>query len=808
MSFAVDFARLLAQILTARDYTPRVRIAMRSAIKVRTKLADDQIDTLLDLALTPEQRVAIDEDQLRAFGRHFGTAESEALRLEVAREVDLRTFAARYEEKEALRLLDSLFFICAVDGRIDADEIRRLDRAAQQLEIDQALINALFRKHDGRHHKGEVITLDQGRYIIGRAPHHRIPLPDPQIALRHAELVRVAEGWRVSDLNSGRPTVVNGHPRAQATLRAGDELRLGTTTLRFLGDRQVRIRGTASFSSLSVRNLNRSVRNAKLLDDISFTVFTGELVAIVGPSGAGKTSLVNAIAGLTRSTGQVLFGTQSFHRMIAHDRSVLGMVPQDDVLHTELTVEESLRYAGKLRLGRKLRRQELATAIDRVALELELEPIRGQRVGNQISGGQRKRVNVGHELLSRNNRVLFLDEPTSGLDPQTSQGMVALMRQLADDGRIVFMATHDVTPAVLSKVDHLLVIAKGGRLAWFGPPQEATRYFGVASADRIFGKLAAHPDADWGARYRTHSAFRRFVRTREHLVEVDGIEAAPSETSPVGRDFGRDLLTLTERYLLVKLRDVSGLAVLLAQAPVLGLFLWAVFPGPDVATMFMIALSCLWFGLSASVRELISDRSIALREAEVGVSTAAYLGSKVLVLGGLVTLQCTVLASMGYGLLGMGAEAYGYSWAALCGVSSLTGLVGVSIGLWVSSRMPSSEAAVGTLPLILIPQITFGGLLVRVSEMNEVARALSSVMVLRYAFEAVLKTGIGLTEYQGGRLGRDDKHMVHLLKDLGFRTSDAADYGIPMAMLVAVLGGVAVGLLLWTYRRLVRRVSR
>ncbi|MEO0603096.1 MAG: FHA domain-containing protein, partial [Myxococcota bacterium] len=257
VAFAVDFSRLLAQILTDRDHTPRVRIAMRSTIKVRTNLSDEGIETLLDLALAPEQRVAIDEEQLRAFGTHFGTSEGEALRLAAGREVDLRKFANRYGEAEALKLLDSLFFVCAVDGRIDRDEIRRLDRAARQLEIDQALINALFRKHDVRHHEGEVITLDRNRYIIGRAPHHQINLPDPQIALRHAELVKTADGWRVADLNSGRPTVVNGHPVTQAALGAGDELRVGTTTLRFQAEDQHRIRGTASFSSLSVRNLRR-----------------------------------------------------------------------------------------------------------------------------------------------------------------------------------------------------------------------------------------------------------------------------------------------------------------------------------------------------------------------------------------------------------------------------------------------------------------------------------------------------------------------------------------------------------------------
>ena len=553
-----------------------------------------------------------------------------------------------------------------------------------------------------------------------------------------------------------------------------------------------------------MRGLHRKVDGGvTVIDDVSFTVFTGEVVAVVGPSGSGKTTLVNAISGvLPADEGEVLFGRQSFHKMVELDRSVMGMVPQDDVLHVDLTVEESLRYAGRLRLGRRAREQAIGEAVDRVADQLELDEVRGNLVGREISGGQRKRVNVGHELLSRSNRVLFLDEPTSGLDPQTSQGIVGLVRQLANDGRIVFIVTHDVTPSILSMVDHLLVVARGGRLAWFGPPAEARAYFGVRSADQIFAKLGERPDAEWAERYRNHAAFRTYVRTREHLVDLDGVEI-PAEPTPVRRSTWRDLRTLTTRYARVKLRDTSGMLVLVSQAPVLGLFLWIVFPKPDPGAIFMISLSCLWFGLSAAVRELIADRTIAQRESKVGVPAAAYLGSKVVVLSGLVTLQCSLLATLGYLLLPLRGE-FGFSLPALCGVTSLTGFVGISIGLWVSARMSTSEGAVGTLPLILIPQIVFSGLLVRVKEMGPVADALSSLMIVRYAFEAAMKTGERLTEYANVRVGRVERDLPGMLHSLGFRTADPGDLGIPLEWLVVILASVALGLLFWTSRTLAR----
>ena len=190
----------------------------------------------------------------------------------------------------------------------------------------------------------------------------------------------------------------------------------------------------------------------------TFEAAPGKMIAIVGPSGAGKTTLLNAITGVAPANfGDVIFDGQSFHRMLAADKSIVGIVPQDDVVHAELTVHESLWYSARLRFPPGTARKAIKSEVGRVEAELDIERIRHSRIGDAmrrgISGGQRKRVNLGQELLTRTTRVLFLDEPTSGLDPQTAQGIVSLIRQLADGGRIVFLVTHDVTPSILSMVD-------------------------------------------------------------------------------------------------------------------------------------------------------------------------------------------------------------------------------------------------------------------------------------------------------------------------------------------------------------------
>ena len=175
------------------------------------------------------------------------------------------------------------------------------------------------------------------------------------------------------------------------------------------------------------------------------------------------------------------------------DKSLVEFVPQDDLVNPELTVEESLTCSGRLRMGNRVSKQVLENEVNRVLTELDIHHIRKSRIGDAlrrgISGGQRKRVNLGQELMTRSTRILFLDEPMSGLDPRASQDIMSLTRQLADSGRIVFLVTHDLTPQVMAQVDHLLVLAPGGRLAHFGPPAEACRWFGVATPDAIFNRF-------------------------------------------------------------------------------------------------------------------------------------------------------------------------------------------------------------------------------------------------------------------------------------------------------------------------------
>lgn len=762
--FAVDVARLVVRILPD-ELDPPAIAAVGRAILARTDLSKAEVRSLLDLSLAPENRNEVTPDELRAFGARFGAAAENALRADLDGETDLEGFAERYGPEEALLLLDGLFAVCAADGVISSDEIGRLQRAAGRLRVDPKLVGLLLRKHDVRHADGDSVFDLTGRdaVVIGRGPNVDCPLPDPQVAARHARLVRgTGNSWTIEDLRSGRPTLVSGVPVARAILPPGDEVRIGPWRLVLHADGEaLSVFGRGAASSLSLRGVKRQIQGAQgpitLLDDVGFTVFTGEVVALVGPSGAGKTTLLHAIAGIAPpDAGEIRFERADFHAMLASDRSLVGIVPQDDVVHGELTVEESLYYAGRLRFPPDADRADVREAVDRVLGELDLSHVHDRRIGNAltrgISGGQRKRVNLGQELLTRTTRVLFLDEPTSGLDPQTAQDIVGRIRQLADDGRVVFLVTHDVSPSILSLVDHLCVLAPGGRLAWFGPPAEAVRYFGVDSVDGIFAKLPDKPPEVWRDAFQGSQAWRTYVRTREHLIGLDPAPPASADTVRRQGSAWRQLRTLVQRDTRTKLRDTAGMAVLLGQAPLLALAFAIVFPYVDGGTVFVMMLSALWFGASASVRELIADRPIRRREARVGVGLLPYLASKIAVLSVLVAAQSALLVATLTALLWHPAEGdatmglpglldYGFSIPALVACAVLVGLTGMTLGLMLSAIFDSSEAAVGALPLVLIPQIAFGGLLVKVKDMPDLTNALSHLTITRHAFNLALLTG-------------------------------------------------------------------
>jgi len=801
----VDFTHALLRADARLASVGEERLDMLAQrLGTRTDLDPAAIAQMVQVAMAPEYRIAHDQGELAAFSARFGAQAAAALAAEDQEAIDLPGFARRHGSADALLLLDALVELFAAGGGVAPQDLTRLEVAADALGVDGVLFGTLLRKHDPRHAQGEHrYALEGDNLYIGRRPDCQVQLMDPQVAPRHARLVRSTDGWRVVDEGSGRATVLDGEAVAAAPFALGQRLRIGPFTLSLAeqGDTLV-AESDRAFSALTLRDVNRTIttkgKSKALLSDVAFTAYSGEVIAVVGPSGSGKTTLLNAITGIAKpDSGDILLDGAPFHRLLDYDRSAVGIVPQDDLVHPELTVQEALRYAGKLRFPADVTDEELDGAVERVMRTLDIEDIRNSRIGDVqrrgISGGQRKRVNLGQELLTRSTRVLFLDEPTSGLDPRSAVDIVRTARRLADEGRIVFLVTHDLSPAVTRQIDHLLVLHRGGHVVFFGPPEEGCEFFQAPTPDAVFLRLDDHSPAQWAEAYRRSAAWQKYVATREYLVSSGGMarSAAQVEQGPTTkpkRSMLGDLWTQTSRYARTKWRDSLGAAVLILQPPILAMVMLIVFPQPTAPCIFMLALSSLWFGMSSAVRELISDRAIWRRERRVGARLLPYVGSKVGILGLVVTLQCVVLTTMLYFPLDLGS--HGFSLPLLAAVQALTGLSGMGLGLLVSASFTSSEAAVGTLPLIIVPQISFSAIMVPIQRMGLVAKAATWVTLQRYALDASIKAGETLeVAYKYDKTRWEKQVITGTLYDLGLKPMNPDDMGLSIGTLMATLAG-------------------
>lgn len=809
-----DFVQLTLRALRLVEPSEQERIGLVSAISARTGYKDFQSRAILTMALSPEYGGAINDFEMRVFGSRFGQSAAATLRAETADQLNLAGFANTYGGDASILLLDTIISVAAADAIIEDSEVERIRQAATELGVDGVLVSALLHKYNPQaqpiaaEHQEHRLRMQGEQIIVGRSPRPAcdVVLADPQVAPQHAAFIRNPDNsWRIEDLDSGRPVVVDSRPVRQAPLTTASQIRIGPYRLRLLDGDELVILARPSFSALTVRNLKRKIGNVTLLDDVSFTLFSGEVVALIGPSGAGKTTLLNAISGIAPAdSGEVLLDQQDFHTLLESDRSLVGSVPQDDLVSPELTVEESLTYSGQLRLPSTISRADLDERVTEVLTDLGIHNVRSSRIGDAlkrgVSGGQRKRVNLGQELMSRSTKLLFLDEPTSGLDPQASQDIVRLIRLLADEGRMVFLVTHDLNPEILAQVDHLMVLARGGRIAFFGPSSEANQWFNVSNPDAIFNRLADHTDAEWAQMYRNSGAFRKYVQTRERLFTVQQTASLSKPVEHRRPGILRQFFTLSRRYLLTKLRDRTGMLVMAFQPPFLAAVMAILFPSPTVEMLFMLSLSAFWFGLSASVRELIADRVIWRRERRVGIQVLPYVASKVVVLAAFTGLQALLLTLTNYLILGMGGE-YGFSFPLLLLTSTLTAWVGMALGLLVSASWTSSEAAVGTLPLLLIPQIAFSSILLPIKDMSVAAKVCAWLTFQRYTFDATIKCGEQISRRT--RTGDYEAQPINgALYDLGLKfTSQADDIGFTLDELLLILSSTTVAIIAITTLR-------
>src|ERR1700693_3251382 len=340
---------------------------------------------------------------------------------------------------------------------------------------------------------GASVAAPPGSTTIGRAPDSDIVVPDVLASRHPAMLVPTPHGVRIQDANSINGTFVNGERVKDAVLRENDVVTIGNVDLVFADGKLVRrTEPAAKTGGLEVRGVSLTLeRGITLLDRVSFSARPGTLTAVIGPSGSGKSPLSRVIAGTARPTGgTVSLEGHNLHAEYASLRSRIGMVPQDDVVHRQLTINQALGYAAELRLPPDTTKRDRAKVVADVLKELDLTKHADTRV-DKLSGGQRKRASVALELLTGPS-LLILAEPTSGLDPALDHQVMMMLRQLADAGRVVIVVTH--MPSYLDTCDQLLLVAPGGKTAYAGPPDQIGDAMGTTNWAKIFSQVGADPD--------------------------------------------------------------------------------------------------------------------------------------------------------------------------------------------------------------------------------------------------------------------------------------------------------------------------
>lgn len=594
---------------------------------------------------------------------------------------------------------------------------------------------------------------EKPRLDVGRGNENDIRLDGLQISNRHARLTPSGDGIVVEDLRSTNGVFVNGNRISRQLVQAGESIQIGSFLLQPGTAGEINVYDTRAKTRIDAINLSQKAGSTTIVYGVSLAIEPNEFVGLLGASGAGKSTLVEILNGMcSPDAGSVLINGTDLYSHLDSLKQSIGHVPQSEIIHNELTVFRALYYIAKLRLSSDVTSAEIKQIVGEVLdvtglSERQSVPIK------KLSGGQRKRVSIAVELITKPS-VIYLDEPTSGLDPVAEERIMRLFRQIADSGRTVVMTTHAMENV---RMFDKIALLMSGRLVFYGTPDDVLRYLKAESFKQVFDRLEEPTEAgirqqgessrqrlielaaeDWRRKFLGSAEYKKYIGDPiRELGDRPGTGRAKKYRLGVVGSV-RQWITLSWRYAEVLVKDKLTLLLLLIQAPVIALLAFFVMEAdrPRDFVYFVISLVAVWFGTSLAAREIIRERPVYKRERMVNLAIFPYIASKLFVLGVIVILQCILLFVPLkifdiLGLMPMPGELGGVPqfWAML-----LTAFVGVALGLFVSALVRTPEMAASLVPLILIPQILFSGL---VGVPHGVNRVVSMTMPGAWSFDTM-----------------------------------------------------------------------
>lgn len=603
---------------------------------------------------------------------------------------------------------------------------------------------------------------------LGRSPENDVILDMPNVSRFHAQITRVGKRYYVTDLHSANGTFVNDKKVVgNVWLEPYDTLRISQYRLVLGEDQFTRYDESQTGVRVHAYHLNKWVRkDLNLLQDISLSFQPREFIVIVGQSGGGKSTLLDAIAGYRPATqGKVIINGIDIYQNFDAIRNEIGYVPQKDIIHMELTVYQALNYAAELRMPRDTSAQERKKRIMEVLADLDLTHRKDMQISG-LSGGQQKRVSIGVELLTRPS-LFFLDEPTSGLDPGTETTFMHLMRRLADQGRTIILVTHATKNVMLS--DKVVFLARGGHVAWYGPPDEALTYFDQYRSeserrinsmefDAIYSILdnpQKGKGSEWAQRYQADPAYGKYIVDPLSGKQDQSAGQPAKRTKTASKNLAKrsslqQFFVLIRRNLAILRRDKSALFLMLAAAPVVGALDLLLAPAMGKApynymdgdahngaiTLFLMMLFALLVGGMSQMREFVKEGHIYKRERLVNLRILPYVSSKVVV--AILLAFWHALAYTGIHYLAFRMPGNFMDFLAIYISMVFAVFSGMLLGLLASAMSPNSASAPLTTIVLIIPLIVLSGVLAPIPP------NISQIASTRWAFQSLLGiTGTG-----------------------------------------------------------------
>ncbi|MGA3370345.1 MAG: FHA domain-containing protein [Terracidiphilus sp.] len=653
---------------------------------------------------------------------------------------------------------------------------------------------------------------------VGRDPKCDIPLDLPMVSWRHARLTKTQAGILVEDLGSRNGTYLDGvRVTGRVLAKAGQEIGLGSVRFQLLESGELAQRDYNGKVTIEAKDIVVLAPNGKrLLDGVSLTVFPYEFVAMMGPAGAGKTTLLKALNGYTRPVqGTVLFRGQNLYDYYDLYRHMMGYVPQDDIVHPQLTVRQALYFSARLRTD--LTDAEITTRTEKVLYDLgipdKIDTVIGSPEKKTLSGGQRKRVNIALELIT-DTPVLFLDEPTSGLSSYDAESVVDLLKSLSKTGKTILTTIHQPSLRVYKQFDDLLMVSRDkgdrpGALVYFGPAYpDSIQFFNPPTTgapikqqelnpEMLFSGMNQVPETNrtetWRQRYLASRYRQEFVANRSGKQPAASDKAGGEKPR---REFGLgQWLALVKRNLIVRLQDRAQTAILLGQAPLFAVLVALVnYPlradhFDEISQKlpivhFLMVVAAIWFGCNNAARDIVGEWTIYKRERMVTLQLFPYVFSKLAVLLALCIFQCGSMLLIVYFTCGLHSN---FGWDFL--VLLLSSMIGAGLGLAISAVSKTNESAIAMLPVVLLPIIALGGGMRPIYLMPKAGQVISTVIPSRWSFEANMLHEASAKQWGGDNPVPDPTCNV-TLPQAPAGSQPAAPAAIPTPSMAALPPGV------------------